>query len=457
MRIETYNPATEELLNTYSQLDNDQIDCLITHAQNRYVTWKKTSLSERAHLMLQLARLLKEKQDEYALLMALEMGKPVSAGKAEINKCAWVCEHYAQNAEDYLAPRIIKTEMQQSQVCYEPLGIIFAVMPWNFPFWQVLRFAIPTIMAGNVAILKHASISAGAGDAIAALFLEAGFPEHVFQHALINKEHVGGIIAHKHIAAVTLTGSEQAGRDVASHAAVNLKKVVLELGGSDPYIVLADADLDLAAQCIVDSRLNNCGQVCIAAKRVIVVNDIVDELIKKIIVNMNRYKMGDPLNPQTNLGPMARADLRLTLQKQVEISIDSGAILHLGGVIPNGRGYFYPPTLITHVSPGMPAFDEELFGPVVAIVNAQDEQEAICLANQSRYGLGAAVFTKNLERGWDIAKHEIEAGVCFVNALVASDPRLPFGGIKQSGFGRELSKEGILEFVNIKTIALHGS
>lgn len=456
MDIKTVNPATEQLLKSYSQLNHNEISPLIEAAHARFQEWRRMDFASRATLMLKLAELLKNKRDEYAILIANEMGKPIQAGRAEIEKCAWVCEFYAKHASSYLASHLIQTEMKKSLVCYQPLGVVFAIMPWNFPFWQVFRFAAPTIMAGNVAILKHASISAGVGNAIADLFIEAGFPRHVFQHFILDKDHVTQVIEHKHIVAVTLTGSEKAGSMVASHAATYLKKAVLELGGSDPYIILEDADLDLAARCIVDSRLNNCGQVCIAAKRIIVVDSVIDALIAKIIQQMQRYQMGDPLDLKTNLGPMARADLRTQLHTQIEKSIQFGAELHLGGQIPNGKGFYYPPTLLTNVKPGMPAFDEELFGPVIAVIQAANEIEAIHLANQSPYGLGAAVFTQDLVRGEQIATHEIEAGVCFVNALVTSDPRLPFGGIKQSGFGRELSREGILEFVNVKTVAIGG-
>jgi len=406
--------------------------------------------------MLRLAALLRLNGDIYAKLMACEMGKPLEAGHAEILKCAWVCEHYAENAERYLRPREIQTDHAKSKVCYEPLGIVFAVMPWNFPFWQVFRFAAPTIMAGNAAILKHAPISTGTGNAIAELFLEAGFPQHLFQHFLLDNTLAARVIAHEKVVAVTLTGSEQAGSIVAANAAAHLKKAVLELGGNDPYIVLSDANIALAADCIVKSRLNNSGQVCIAAKRIIVVQDVADELTSHIMTLVKQYKMGDPLHPATNLGPLARKDLRETVHQQVKESLAKGARLLLGGVIPNGRGYYYPPTVLSNVHSGMPAFDEEIFGPVLSMTIAKDEAQAIQLANQSKFGLGAAVFTEDLVRGEQIATHEIEAGTCFVNALVISDPRLPFGGIKRSGFGRELSQEGILEFVNVKTIAING-
>ena len=405
--------------------------------------------------MLRLANLLREKQDVYAKLMSCEMGKPITSGKAEIEKCAWVCEHYAEHAETYLASHEVQIDKKKSFVCYQPLGIVFAIMPWNFPFWQVFRFAVPTIMAGNAAILKHAPISTGTGNAIAELFMEAGFPEYLFQHFILDNDMAATVIAHEKIVAVTLTGSERAGSIVAANAAKHVKKAVLELGGNDPYVVLSDADLDLAANCIVTSRLNNTGQVCIAAKRIIAVQEIEDALTAKIVKLTKEYQLGDPLDPKTKLGPMAREDLREGLHQQVLASVKKGARVLLGGDIPKRKGYYYPPTILTNVCPGMPAFDEELFGPVIAIIKAKDESEAIALANQSQYGLGAAVFTRDLARGEQIATHEIEVGCCFVNGFVASDPRLPFGGIKHSGFGRELAREGILEFVNVKTVVVN--
>ena len=455
MEIQTINPATEERLHRYSIFNHNKINQLIEAAHTCYQSWRNTDFAFRSQRMSVMATLLRQKQDEYATLMAREMGKPVTAGKAEIEKCAWVCEHYSENAASYLAPRFIKTEGKKSKVCYQPLGVVFAIMPWNFPFWQVFRFAAPTIMAGNAAILKHAPISTGTGNAIAALFLEAGFPEYLFQHFVLDNDMAANVIAHEKIVGVSLTGSERAGSIVASNAASHLKKSVLELGGNDPYIILGDADLDLAAHCIVTSRLSNTGQVCIAAKRIIAVRAIADSLTEKIAKEVHRYQMGDPLQPGTTLGPMAREDLRATLHQQVLLSIEKGAKLLLGGEIPKRQGYYYPPTILTHVCQGMPAFDEELFGPVISIVHAEHEKEAIFLANQSHYGLGAAVFTRDLIRGEQIATREIEAGSCFVNASVASDPRVPFGGIKRSGFGRELSQEGILEFVNIKTVVVN--
>lgn len=457
MIINTINPTTEDVLNKYSTLSEEQIKTGIDAGHQSFKMWKKTSFSHRKELMLNMASLLRKREREFALLMALEMGKPITAGIAEIEKCALVCEHYAEYAETYLQPRIIPTEMHESMVCYQPLGIIFAIMPWNFPFWQVFRFATPTIMAGNAAILKHAPISTGSGKAIADLFLEAGFPNHLFQQFIVDNEQAARVIADKKIAAITLTGSGRAGAIVAANAAQHLKKAVLELGGSDPYLILDDADLELAADCVVQSRLSNCGQICIAAKRIIATKAIHDELIEKIKLKMAVYAMGDPLDEATNLGPMAREDLRTTLHEQVLTSIALGAELICGGKIPKRKGFYYPPTLLLKVHEGMPAFDEELFGPVLCVIEADDETHAIFLANQSQYGLGAAVFTRDLQRGQRVAIDELEAGACFVNAIVVSDPRLPFGGIKDSGFGRELSQEGILEFVNTKTVVISGN
>lgn len=455
MKIQTINPATEQILANYVCLNEQEIHHKIDQSHEVYLSWKRTDFATRKKLMTNMAHLLREQSDELAKLMSLEMGKPITPGKAEIEKCARLCEHYIEHVEEYLAPRFVKTEMKTAKVCHNPMGIVFAIMPWNFPFWQVFRFAVPTIMAGNAAILKHAPISTGTGNKIQALFELAGFPQSLFQHLIVDNDGASKIIEHPAVVAVTLTGSERAGRSVAAQAGKNLKKSVLELGGCDPYLVLEDADLDLAAQQIIRSRLNNTGQVCIAAKRVIAIKIIEEQLLDKIKQHMVDFTMGDPLDPKTKLGPMARKDLRESLQIQVEKSLKQGAKLLGGGIIPDGRGFYYPPTLLTGVKPGMTAFDEELFGPVIALCSAENEQEAIRLANMGQFGLGAAVFTKDLKRGERIASEEIESGVCFVNALVASDPRLPFGGIKHSGYGRELSREGILEFVNTKTVVVN--
>lgn len=454
MDIKTINPSTEEELQSYALLTGEQINLFIEAAHTSYQIWRTTDFLYRKKLILNLANALRARKKEFSTLISTEMGKPITAGEAEIEKCAWVCEHYAKHAKGYLLPNDIKTNLYKTMICYLPLGIIFGIMPWNFPFWQVFRFAAPTIMAGNAVILKHAPNTTGCGNAIAQLFLEEGFPEYLFQHFVIDNDLASQVIAHDKISAVTLTGSQQAGRIVAANASKHLKKTVLELGGNDPYIILADADIELAAKSVVTSRLNNSGQVCIAAKRTIVVKDIIDTVITCILKNISTYKIGNPLDANTDLGPLAREDLRDTLHKQVQDSIRAGATLLKGGKLPSGKGYYYPPTVLTNVMPGMPAFDEELFGPVISIISAEDEKHAIQLANKSQYGLGAAIFTQNIERGEYLATNEIEAGACMVNGFLSSDPRVPFGGIKHSGYGRELSREGILEFVNIKTVGV---
>jgi succinate-semialdehyde dehydrogenase / glutarate-semialdehyde dehydrogenase len=452
--IQTINPTTEAPIQSYTPLSKQESEACVEHAFSRYQSWRNTSWHERKQGLLNLAACLRKDCERYAALMAHEMGKPLKAGRNEIEKCAWVCEHYAEHGEAYLATEYVDTDMKKSKICYQPMGVVFAIMPWNFPFWQVFRYAAPTILAGNTTLLKHAPISTGTGEAIAELFLEAGFPPHVFQHVIVDNDVAADIIAHDAVIGVTFTGSARAGSQIAACAGKNLKRVVLELGGSDPAVVLDDADLDLAARVIVDSRLNNTGQVCIAAKRIIAVKSVMKPLLLAIRACVDHYPIGDPLEESTVLGPMARADLRDTLHEQVLASVAKGAKLLLGGVLPEQPGFYYPPTLLTDVVPGMPAFDEELFGPVIVLIEAEDESDAICLANQTEYGLGASVFTRDEVRGEMIATEQLEAGTCFVNGRVTSDPRLPFGGIKNSGFGRELAKEGILAFVNMKTVAI---
>lgn len=454
MSFTTINPTTAKPIKTYQELTEIELEQALAKSQSAFLEWKQQSYSKRASCFQRLAHLLNIQVETLARLITNEMGKPIQQSRSEINKCAWACEHYAEQTAEYLQPRLIETDMSKTQVSYQPLGVVLAIMPWNFPFWQVFRCAAPTLMAGNAMILKHAPISIGSGEQIAALFREAGFPEFLFQHVIINNDATAKVIAHPNVRALSFTGSEQTGRIVGASAASHLKKSVLELGGSDPYLVLHDADIDIAALAIVSSRLNNCGQVCIAAKRVIVDKRVYTVLLDAITELMSTYIMADPHQESTLLGPMARQDLRDKVHQQVMNSQNQGARLLIGGQIPEGNGFYYPATLLTDVVPGMTAFDEELFGPVIGISVAKDEEEAIKLANTSQYGLGAAVFTRDLERGEKIAKEAIEAGSCFVNTFVASDPRVPFGGIKQSGYGRELSREGILEFVNVKTVAV---
>lgn len=452
MTIVSINPATNEKIKEYEEMTPAEVGDIIASAHQTYLQWRETSFDERASCMRKAAQILRDNAAGYARLMTQEMGKPVKDGRAEAQKCAWVCDYYADNAAAFLDREYVETDASRSFVTFQPLGVVLAVMPWNFPFWQVFRFAAPALMAGNVGLLKHASNVPGCALAIEDIFQQAGFPENAFRTLLVGSEQVEAIIESPLVKAVTLTGSTPAGRAVGQKAGEMLKKSVLELGGSDPYVVLEDADLDLAVQTCVASRLINSGQSCIAAKRFIVVEPLREEFEKRFVEQMRAMKMGDPMAEDTAVGPQARVDLRDDLHEQVRRSIQQGAHCLLGGEIPEGEGAFYPPTVLTDVRKGMPAYDEELFGPVAAIIPVQDEAEAIRVANDSSFGLGAAVFTQDIKKGERIATEEIEAGNCFVNAFVKSDPRLPFGGIKESGYGRELSEFGIREFVNIKTV-----
>ena len=452
MALRSRNPTSGELIREYAEASEEDVRMALLEAACAFAGWRTTTFAVRAGKMRSAADRLDSRRDELARLMALEMGKPLGAGRAELEKCAAVCRYYADNAEQFLADELIETEASRSFIAYNPLGAVLAVMPWNFPFWQVFRFAAPALMAGNVGLLKHASNVSGCALAIEEIFREAGFPEPAFRTLLVSSERVGAIIDSPAVRAVTLTGSTPAGQAVASRAGQALKKTVLELGGSDPYVVLEDADLELAAEACVASRLINSGQSCIAAKRFIVVEPVRKRFEELFVEKMRAKKMGDPLEPGTELGPLARHDLRDTVHRQVEDSVCAGARVLLGGQPLRGKGAFYPPTVLTDVRKGMVAFDEEVFGPVAAIISARDEDDAVKLANDSRFGLGAAVFTRDTERGERIAARGLEAGSCFVNAFVRSDPRLPFGGIKESGYGRELSHLGIREFVNVKTV-----
>ena len=452
MTITSINPATGDKIETYEQTPFDEAIKCIETAHQAFATWKETSFSQRAELMKSASRILSENKEEYAQIMALEMGKPVRQGRAEVDKCAWVCEYYADNASKMLLPEKIETDASNSFVAFQPLGVILAIMPWNYPFWQVFRFAAPGLMAGNAAVLKHASNVPGCSLAIENVFSKAGFPENLFQNLLIPGKQVQRVMEHPLIKAVTLTGSNPAGQAVAATAGKLLKKSVLELGGSDPYIVLEDADIEAAAKTCVESRLLNSGQSCIAAKRFIVIESVRQRFEEMFVANMEAKKMGNPLEEDIDIGPQARFDLRDDLHRQVARSIEKGAKCLLGGEIPKGKGAFYPATVLSAVRKGMPAYEEEIFGPVGAIISVKDEREAIQVANDSTFGLGAAIFTGDMERGERIATYDVEAGCCFVNTFVKSDPRLPFGGIKSSGYGRELSHYGIKEFVNIKTV-----
>jgi len=451
MGIESVNPATGETLKIYDEMTPQQTAAAVAEAHEAWKTWRTVPFADRAKPMRKAAAILRERKESFAKLMALEMGKPFRQGVAEAEKSALGCDYYADHAEAHLTPEATATDATKSYVAFEPLGVVLAVMPWNFPFWQVFRFAAPALMAGNTGVLKHASNVPGCALEIEKVFADAGFPKGVFRTLLIGSKQVKAVIENPLVRAVTLTGSTPAGKAVAAQAGAVIKKTVLELGGSDPYIVLEDADLDLAVTACATSRLINSGQSCVNAKRLIVVEPLVSLFAEQFVAAMKTKKMGDPLADGTDIGPQARADLRDQLHQQVRDSVAKGARLLLGGEVPAGKGSFYPPTVLTGVKKGMPAYDEELFGPVATIISARDEADAIRIANDSIFGLGAAVFTKDMARGERVAR-ELDAGCTFVNALVASDPRLPFGGVKESGYGRELGVYGIREFVNVKTV-----
>ena len=452
MALESINPYDGSHIKGYDEFSQEHLDATIGLTHNAWLSWGKTDFAERRKVLTGLAAALRRRKAELSQLMTKEMGKLYSSSEAEVEKCAWVCDYYAEKGEEHLFAQLIETDASKSYVTFNPLGVVLAVMPWNFPFWQVFRFAAPAVMAGNAALLKHASNVSGCALAIEDLFKDAGAPENLFRTLLIGGRRVPSVIEDPRVAAVTLTGSTEAGRSVGSTAGKMIKKSVLELGGSDPYIVLADADLDLASRTCVTSRMINGGQSCIAAKRFIVVTEVAEEFTRRVVESMAAISMGDPMDSETGLGPMARSDLRDELHDQVRRAVAAGAELLLGGKIPEGRGAFYPATVLTKVSAGNPAYSEELFGPVATIMTAADEADAIRIANDSDFGLGAAVFTQDVARGEKIAATELQAGHCAVNALVKSDPRLPFGGVKISGYGRELSWYGIKEFVNIKTV-----
>ncbi|HIC39302.1 MAG TPA: NAD-dependent succinate-semialdehyde dehydrogenase [Candidatus Marinimicrobia bacterium] len=452
MTLNSINPANGQEIASYEEMTLGEVGTIIADVNFAYQDWKQTSFAHRATLLKRVGKILQDRKEGLGRLMTLEMGKPYSQAVAEANKCASVCDYYADNAERILANQFIETDASKSYVAYRPIGIVFAIMPWNFPFWQVLRFAAPALMAGNVGILKHASNVQGCALEIEKIFHNAGFPKNIFRTLVIGSKYVKDVINNPLVKAVTLTGSTPAGKAVAAQAGSVLKKTVLELGGSDPYIILEDADLDQAITACMIGRFLNTGQSCIAAKRFIVVEPILDEFRSKLFEAMKAQKWGDPFDEDVNIGPMVNIRSRDEVHEKVTASLENGAELLVGGEVPDVEGAFYPATLLDNVKPGMPAFDDEIFGPVASIIPVKDEAEAIRLANQTPFGLGGAVFTRDLEKGERIAANEIEAGCCFVNDFVRSDPRLPFGGIKESGYGRELSEVGIREFTNIKTV-----
>jgi succinate-semialdehyde dehydrogenase / glutarate-semialdehyde dehydrogenase len=451
LAIATINPSNGKTLRTFEPLSSERVTECLDRGVAAFREHRRTPFSERAHHMNKAATLLDAESRELGRLMTLEMGKPIGAAIEEARKCATACRYYAENAERFLADQPVEMEGGKAWVAFQPIGVVLAIMPWNFPFWQVFRFAAPALMAGNVGILKHASNVPQCALAISNLFRRAGFIEGAFQTVLVGSEAVEGIIADSRVAAVTLTGSEGAGRSVASAAGKNLKKAVIELGGSDPFVVMPSADLDRAVATAVTARMVNNGQSCIAAKRFIIHEKIYDEFLEKFVAGVAAIRIGDPMDENTQLGPLATAAIREDLDKQVKASVAAGARVLTGGKKIERDGFFYAPTVLADIPPNAPAASEELFGPVASVFKAKDLNDAIRIANGTSFGLGASVWTQDaVERDRFVA--DIESGLLFINGMVASDPRLPFGGVKHSGFGRELGEFGIREFVNIKSV-----
>jgi succinyl-CoA reductase len=452
-QISTINPATGKVIASYNTTDIEQISQIVNNARRiGFENWKKKDILERCDYIRNLAKILKKNKEQYSKIITEEMGKPLTQSYAEIDKCVWLCEYYAEYAESFLRDEIIPTEFRKSFVSFEPLGIVVGIMPWNFPFWQVMRYVVPTLIAGNVAILKHSSICIGSALKINDALNESGLPENVFQ-LVIGDYRAGETLIKSKIDAVSVTGSVNTGKRIAELAATDLKKCVLELGGSDPFVVLEDADLNHTARQAAQSRLLNTGQSCIAAKRFIVVKDVAEKFTKLFVENTKGEIVGDPMNSKTTVGPLVRENQRETIIRQVEDAKSKGAKLLCGGSTIEGDGYFYEPTVISNVNHEMDILKEEVFGPVAPIVVVENESQAILEANNSEFGLGASIWTSNFERGLIIAR-QIRSGVVKVNEMVRSDPRLPFGGMKYSGIGRELSEFGIREFVNIKSIVV---
>jgi succinate-semialdehyde dehydrogenase/glutarate-semialdehyde dehydrogenase len=454
MALESINPATGDRIATYDVMPDQEVGRIIDAAHSAYGEWAGAGFSARGACLRAAAIALRERRQEWARLMALEMGKPITAGVAEAEKCAWGCEYYADHGEGLLADEVVLTEASRSLIRYQPLGTILAVMPWNFPFWQAFRAAAPALMAGNPMVLKHSSNVTGCALAIESILHEAGVPRAVFRTLRLESSRIRPVIEHPRVAGVTLTGSEAAGREVGGAAGRSLKPSVLELGGSDPFLVLADADIEPTARAAAAARTINSGQSCIAAKRFIVVEQVYSAFVAAFTDAMRNIKVGDPLDPATEVGPQARRELRDDLHSQVTRSVASGARLTLGGSIPERPGAWYPATILEGVTPGMPAFDEEVFGPVAAVIRVDDAMQAVHVANEHRYGLGASVWTRDPSAAEPIV-NQLQSGMVFVNEIVKSDPRLPFGGVRNSGYGRELAALGIREFVNAKTIWIH--
>lgn len=449
------DPATGRELRAIPHDTPEIVERVIREAVSAQHAWRELPLAARAEVLNRVARLLRDRQDRWAALMAEEMGKPLAQGRAEAEKCAWVCTFYAKQAENFLAPEAVEVEGARAYVAFRPLGVILSIMPWNYPFWQLFRFAAPALMAGNAILLKHASNVPGCAGAIEGIFRMAGAPEGLVTALFLDNDATGDLVDRPEVAAVTVTGSTAAGRSVAKRAGAALKKTVLELGGSDPYLILADADLERAIEASARGRLVNSGQSCVAAKRFIVVPEVREAFEAGLVARMREARMGPPTEPGVDLGPQAREDLRDGLHEQVRRSVAAGARCLLGGMVPEGPGWFYPPTVLTDVAPGQPAYEEELFGPVAAIIPVASEAEAIRVANDSVFGLGGAVFSKDVARAEALARDALEVGCAFVNDHVRSHPALPFGGVRESGYGRELGIFGIREFVNVKTVWIH--
>lgn len=454
MKFQSINPANEEILCEFEGMDFQEAVSAAEHCREVQQDWGKTSLASRSPFFKKLAWVLREGLESYAKIMTLEMGKPISQSKAEVEKCAWLCEFYAEHAAEFLASEEVKTEAKKSYIRFDPLGVVLCIMPWNFPFWQVFRFAVPALAAGNGVLLKHASNVPQCSLAIEEIFQKAGFPDALFETLLIDSKTASQLIETDAVAAVSLTGSTKAGADVAMKAGANLKKCVLELGGSDPFIVLADADVNLSCQVALQARTINTGQSCIAAKRFILEKPIAADFEKKLVEHFKTLKIGDPMDPTINIGPLAKKEIRDDLERQVKDAVSKGAKVLAGGKATSGKGYFFEPTLLSNVTKDMAVYYEETFGPVMTLFTIKNAEEAVAMANDNEYGLGASIWTKNSELAEKLAA-QIESGFVSINGMVKSDPRLPFGGVKRSGFGRELGSYGIKEFVNIKTVVVN--
>ena len=455
-KLQSINPKNNSKIHLWDIDSLNDINIIIRKAAQAQLNWSEIDLVTRLRFVKNLVPILDQRAKDMSILMADEMGKPKKQGMEEIGKCIWLCKYYLKNSKKVLSNKRINTEFNESYVSYRPIGLVFGIMPWNFPFWQVFRYAIPALIVGNGALLKHASNVQGCANMIDDCIAEAGFPNNIFNNLQIPSSLVSKVIKHDKIQGVAITGSVNAGKVVAKIAGKNLKKTVLELGGNDAYLILDDAELDHAVRACVEGRLLNSGQSCISAKRLIVTKNNIKSFTKKLIASLGLKVMGDP-HDDVDYGPLVSLSARAEVHKMVESSMKMGAKLNLGGEIPDSDGAYYPITVLSKVRPGMPAFDEEIFGPVFSIIEAKDNDHAIDLANNSKFGLGAAVFTSNICGGKKIAEEKIQAGVCFVNDYVKSDPRLPFGGVKMSGYGRELSGHGLMEFVNIKTIVVENN